>query len=123
MGIGDIGYGLKTWFKKDVDNVEQEISSDETKLVFLQVTNKDSTDAFIQIFKEAAVDVTVGTTTPDQSYLVPAGDGTLYGALVHEFKPGIDCENGLTIACTTTEDGAIATSTALIVNILYLGGG
>lgn len=112
--------GGKPHFDGDGDNSEQSISSTGGYLYSLQVINPNSADAFIQLFDESG-SVTVGTTTPKQSYLVPAGDGTLDGAkdsVIPTF--GLVFENSIKYACTTTATGNGDPSTGLVVNAIYV---
>ena len=65
-------------------------------------------DNFLHIYDAAAItDVTVGTTDPVLTLLVPAGDGTIYGAGAEDFGNfPIVLKNGLVWAVTKEKDGA-----------------
>ncbi|MEO5366366.1 MAG: hypothetical protein H7831_08435 [Magnetococcus sp. WYHC-3] len=83
------------------------------------VINPNTTDVYLQIFDLASGSVTVGTTTPKQSYLVPAGDGTNSGAAELNFAEPLVCKDAVTIACTTAATTNGAPGSNSIVNILY----
>lgn len=55
------------------------------------------------------------TTDWKQSYIIPPGDGTNYGAFSKEWPKGLQMTNGLVIAVTTTSTGSTAPGTGLLV--------
>ena len=74
----------------------------------------------MQLFDLPTAGVTVGTTTPKQSYLIPAGDGTNSGAFENDFgAEGMDFQIAITYACTTTATGSGDPTTGLTVNLVY----
>lgn len=86
----------------------------------LEIDNSESDDFWLQLFdKNDIADVTLGTTVPDQTYLIPAGDGTLYGQLEKEFSVPLVFGNGLVYAVTTTPDGATVPAASFVLNIGY----
>lgn len=77
--------------------------------------NRHSATVFLQIFdKSAANQVTVGTTTPLLVMAIPAGQA---GHV--EFENGIDMDNGIVIAATTTATGSGAPTDGMDTTILY----
>lgn len=87
----------------------------------LQAYNPNTSDVWVQVFKVAAASVTLGTTTPVLSFLVPKGDGTNRGAYVDDFVAGISLGGvAVSVAATTTRAGSTAPSTAIEVNMQYL---
>lgn len=86
----------------------------------IAVSNKDTGDRWFHIYDAAATSaVTVGTTTPIQSFQIPLGDGTDYGEFAMAFASPIKCSSGVVIAATTTPTGNTAPSTGLVVNMGY----
>ena len=65
--------------------------------------------------------MTVGTTTPNQSYLVPAGaSSTVVGAMDKDFPgEGLNFNTGAVYACTTTPTGSTDPTTGLVLNVIY----
>lgn len=111
---------LKPLYDSDGDNTAQLVKGSSTVLHFLEVSNMTTVDAYIQLFNAAtAAEVTVGTTVPALSLLVPAGNGTLAGAMDKYIDKGIAFDRGLVYACTTTPTGNGDPSTGLNVNMLY----
>jgi len=114
------GAGYDTHFDGDADNSAQAGNVNPIRLYGLEVSNPNSADAYLQLFDLATGDVTVGTTTPKQSYLVPAGDGTLDGGIDMFFTDGMQFEVALTYACTTTATGNTDPTTGLVLNFWFL---
>lgn len=85
----------------------------------LEVSNPNTADAFLQLFDALTANVTVGTTTPTQTFLIPAGDGTVRGAVNITFPVPLNFKSGIMQACTTTPTGSGNPSAALTVNIQY----
>ena len=108
-----------TLFDGDGDNTAQVIKNNPGRLHYIEVSNINAADAFLQLFDALAVNVTVGTTTPKQSFLVPKGNGTDRGAMNWVFDPPIEFSIGITYACTTTATGNGDPTTGLVVNVGY----
>lgn len=111
--------GASTLFDSDGDNTAQAAKTSAGSLYGLEVSNPNSTDAFIQIFDLATGSVTVGTTTPKLSFFVPAGNGTDDGAMDKSFVVPIDFGTAITYACTTTATGGTDPTTGLVVNVIF----
>lgn len=93
-----------------ITSTKQELRQGATNLCGYFIHNPNGAESWIQIFAKAATDVTVGTTTPDLTLKMPAnGEITWIFPMGKEFG----LTNGLTIAATTTETGAVNPSTAL----------
>ena len=101
-------------FDSDGDNTAQAAKTTPGRVHSLQVYNGSDANAFIQFFDTAVADVTVGTTTPIQSYFVPVG-----GAYTSEYPFAWKFKTAITYACTTTATGNTDPSTGLTVNLLY----
>ena len=111
--------GASMHFDADGDNTAQAIKTASGKLWALEVSNPNSADAYLQLFDVATGSVTVGTTVPALSLLVPAGDGTKDGAMDKNFPMSIEFGTAITYACTTTPAGSGDPSTGLIVNAVF----
>ena len=110
-----------TLFDSDGDNTAQACRTSGGILKKIHIINPNSTDAFLQLFDAAVADVNVGTTTPKQSYLIPAGNGVTYGAYEADFaSDGLKFATAITYACTTTATGSGDPTTGLIVNMVYI---
>ena len=91
------------------------------RLMGFQAYNVNTTDAFLQVFNVPAASVTLGTTTPIQSYLIPRGNATDRGGAAESFLPdGLILDgSAISIAATTTEAGSTTVTTGLEVNLQY----
>ena len=103
-------------FDSDGDNSAQAMTGGPAVLSGLQVLNVNTSDAWIQLYDLATTGVTVGSTTPTLSLLVPKGDGTSYGGLDLVFSTPVFFKTALTYACTTTPTGSGDPTTGLTVN-------
>lgn len=106
-------------FDADGDNTAQSVKTTSGRIHYLEVSNPNTSDAYIQFFDKATSGVTVGTTTPIQSFLVPAATGSNAGATEKTFAFPWKFNTAITYACTTTAAGNTDPSTGLVVNILY----
>lgn len=89
------------------------------RLYFVEASNIDAGDRFLQLFDALAADVTVGTTTPVLSLFIPAGDATFRGAMDKFFDPPIQFAAAISFAVTTTATGSTGPTTAVVVNAGY----
>ena len=89
-----------------------------TRIQFLQASNIDAVDYFLQLFDESAT-VVPGTSVPVLSFIIPKGDGTNHGLLFVD-AVNIVFTNKVQYAITTTADGAVGPSTPLVLNALYV---
>jgi len=123
MSIGNLITAVETaltpFFDSDGDNTAQVVKAAAGKLYGLEISNPNAADAWIQLFDVAAGSVVVGTTTPIQSYLVPAGNGVQDGGMDKNFTIPINFATAITYACTTTPTGAGDPTTGLVVNAWY----
>jgi len=111
--------GASMHFSADGDNVATAVKATEGRVYGIELTNVNAADAFIQLFDAVTTDVTVGTTTPSQSYLVPSGDGTLVGGMDKMFVVPLEFATAITYACTSEIAGATDPTVGLTVNIIY----
>lgn len=102
---------MVAYLDSDGDNTAQAARVVGGTIDYLHVINPNAADAYLQLFDAATGSVTVGTTTPRQSYLVPAN-----GAF--EVKLGLHFNTAITYACTTTATGNGDPVVGLVVNML-----
>lgn len=107
-------------FDADGGNTAQVIKAAAGKLYALEISNPNAADAWIQLFDVAAGSVVVGTTTPNLSFLVPAGNGVDDGGMDKCFVIPANFTTAITYACTTTATGNGDPTTGLVVNALYV---
>lgn len=104
----------------DVDNTAQVIKAAPGFLHYVHVANPNTDAAWLHLYDAAAADVTVGTTTPKQSYMVPGGSATNPGGFDlplgnHQMYFG----TAITYAATTTVGGGADPTTGLVLNAHY----
>ena len=87
------------------------VVSGPTNIKWVLISNSSAATAFVQLFN-AIAGVTLGTTTPDLEFIVPATTG-----VVNVVFPVNGClfSTGLIAASTTTEAGATASATGVEV--------
>jgi len=112
--------GYRTYFDGDADNTAKAVKTSAGRIHMIEVSQINNTDSFLQIFDLAAADVTVGTTTPEQSYAIPLGDGTNIGGFDMNFgEAGMDFQAAITVAVTTTATGSGDPTTGAVLNIAF----
>lgn len=91
------------FYDQDADETVALLIGRDAVLHRMHANNVDATDYFIHLFNAAlAADVTLGTTVPVYIIFVPAGNGTLRGAVTEEFKGlGLDFQFGIVYAVKT----------------------
>lgn len=115
--------GLTPFFDSTVDETAVDVYAHRCLVFYLHVINNTTTDTFIQMFNAVAADVTVGTTSPQYSFVMPGGTGASNrGAFAEQFAIPLQFTTALSIAVTTgiTTNGAPATDGS--INIGYLAG-
>jgi len=75
----------------------------------------NASKTYVHFYNKLVGNVTVGTTTPDVTLVVPASGGVDYP--IGQFGIGFDV--GITIAATTTVGGNTNPGTAILVNVFY----
>jgi hypothetical protein len=112
---------IRSVFDSDGDNTAQAIKTSAGKLFDLEVSNPNTIDSFLQLFDLATGSITVGSTTPRLSFLVPAAaSSTIRGAFDRHFgEDGLDFQAAISYSCTTTPTGSTDPSTGLTVNAIY----
>ena len=106
--------GFDTIVDGDGDNSAQVGKAAAGNFYGFAVSNINAADAFIQLFDLATGSVTVGVTTPKQSYLIPAG-----GARDIRFDTPMAFLTAITYACTTTATGSGDPTIGLVVNLMF----
>lgn len=92
-----------------------QVVSGVRRLHTFHIYNPNASVAFVQFFNTLAAGVTIGTTTPVQSYAIPAG-----GVLEDQFVVPHNWSTAITVAATTTATGSTAPGTGLVVNLGHI---
>lgn len=80
------------------------------------IGNTNTSQCYLQLFMKTTGNVTLGSTAPDFSFMIPASSNGV-GAANMLSNMGIPFANGITIAATTTRAGAAACANGLDVNL------
>lgn len=109
----------KKFWDSDGDNTAQAMKTSGGRIHYLHILNSNTAQAFLQLFDAPAASVTVGTTTPVLTFLIPAGTASTDSAFEQVFSVPIDFSTAITYACTTTRTGNGDPTAGLGVNALY----
>ena len=108
---------VKPYFNGALTNVVVNVLTSEAYVHLIEVSNIAATDGFLQLFDGVPAAVTLGTTAPQYSFLVPKGDATNRGGMDKILAVPLHFPNGLSAAFTTTATGNSAVATAGVVNM------
>lgn len=117
------GYWIQTHFNNSADENITTVLASQTQVLYIEASNINSHDVYIQFFDEA--NPVVGTTTPKQSFLVPQGNTEAHGAFDKDFVHGGVVVSGIRFgtackyAVTKTSTGSTGPDSAITMNIGY----
>ena len=124
--IGDVGIqgrasgGLSTYYDSDLDETAVAIKSGAGTVYAIQAFNTTAAPLFLQLFDVAQGSVTVGTTTPDQQYVIPGNADSDGAGFTFNVPQGKAFGTAITAACSTDSEGNSAPGAgACIINIDY----
>lgn len=109
----------KHFYQGAVDEVAVQVSGEKANLYGFEVENNGASDVYLQVFDKLAVDVTVGTTTPDYTFRIPASSN--FGKDSQQF-PLHYHGTGVTIAVTATRTGSGAPASDATVQMWFSKG-
>ena len=106
-------------FDSSVTATAELLKTGHTALLSVEVENPNTSPVYLQLFDVAATtSVTLGSTTPTVSRMVPAGaGGGVNSARLIEIPTGFT--NGCVYAITTTATGAVAPTSVCLLNFTY----
>lgn len=105
-----------TYFRDaDVDNTAQVLKAAAGLLKGYFIHNPNTTTVYVHFYNVASGSVTVGTTTPNMTFGIPAEQSANLA-----WEPGIEFSTAITYAATTEADaGATDPTTGLIMTAFY----
>lgn len=109
--------GMTRFRNTALSNTAVAVKSSAGNLYYYHVYNTNSSDCFLQFYNVAQGSVTVGTTTPDLTFVIPGGGGVLDGSF--DSSP-FSFSTAITIAATTTITGGTAPGTGFLVALGYV---
>lgn len=114
--------GTSTYYDNDLDETKAEVTDNPTVRIYsIHAMNTTAAPLYLQMFDLDADNVTVGTTTPTNQYIVPGNADSDGAGFVAHFNPPKAYSTGFTVACTTDSEGSSAPgANACHVNIEYV---
>lgn len=107
----------------DVDETEEQVSNSAVTLHWMNVVNTTAAKIYLKLYNAAAASVTVGTTTPVMTFVIPTqGDTNGSGFNIEFGAAGISFDTGLCVAATTAladNDTGAPAANACVVNLGY----
>lgn len=111
---------VKPYLDTSADETIVLVYAGPTEVHSFEAHNPNSEDMWLHIWDAPDDgDVSLGVTAPKQSFLIPAGDGTLYGANARDFVAPIGLATGFCYAVSADPDGGAGPGTDLVVNFTY----
>lgn len=94
------------------------LRSGSVTLHAVEAENINTTIVYVQLFNAAAAtDVTLGSTAPDQTYMIPQGGGAAAPtSRLIDFSTPLGFDKGLVYAVTTARSGAVPPTSAVPLN-------
>ena len=102
------------YFDGTLDATVTNVKASGGYLHSVEVRNADAAVRFLQLFDACKCCVTLGATTPAQSFSVPSS-----GSMDKLFANPIKFDNAISYALTTTDTGSTGPCTAGTLNIGY----
>lgn len=126
--IGNVGLvprttgGLDIFRSIDIDETEEEIKATAGQLFSITAFNTTATPLYLKFYNATAASVTVGTTTPVLTYMVPANADSDGAGFIWNNEIGFAFSTAMTVACTTgiaDNDTGAPSANACIINVGY----
>lgn len=105
-------------FDSSVTATAETLQPSGSYLDYFEVQNPNSVQVFLQLFDALVANVTLGTTAPTLSIVVPAGTGVDDGMHAETLYHPPHFRTGIVYAVTTTATGLTAPTTACKVNFV-----
>lgn len=127
--IGDVGIsgartsGGTTIFRSlDIDETEEEIKATAGQVYWIHAMNVSTGVRYLKFYNATAASVTVGTTTPVLTFVIPTQATTSGAGFVLSVPNGIAFSTAITVACTTgvaDADTGAPGANDVIINVGY----
>ena len=112
--------GLSIFRSLDMDETEEDVKTSAGCLYKLRITNRVTSARYVKLYNATAANVTVGTTTPIDTIVVPAGGSADLATVITENFGGLGLtfDTALSIAATTgfadNDTGAPGTNDVIV---------
>lgn len=127
--IGNVGLigrttgGLTIFRSLDIDESEEEVKATAGQVFTITAFNTTVAPLYLKFYNATAASVTVGSTTPVLTFLVPGNADSDGAGFVHSTEIGYAFGTAITVACTTAiadADTGAPGANACLVNIGYM---
>lgn len=117
--------GPSTIFRSiDIDESEEEVKATAGTLYWLHAMNQTASKRYLKFYNATAANVTVGSTTPVMTFVIPTMGDTNGAGFVMEFGAGgVSFSTAITVACTTglaDNDSGAPGANDVIINLGYV---
>lgn len=115
--------GLSIFRSLDIDETEEEVKASAGVLYSIAAFNRTATPLYLKFYNATAANVTVGTTTPVLTFVVPANADSDGAGFVLEKTYGWTFDTAISVACTTgvaDADTGAPGANDCVINLGYL---
>jgi hypothetical protein len=106
-----------TTYDASVTGVVELLAVGYCNLESVEIENPNTTVVYLQLFDSATTAaVTLGTTVPNTTRLIPAGDGVASGVRIIEFNAPLRFGSGIVYAITTTRSDNTSPASVCQIN-------
>ncbi len=126
--IGNVGIGVRTsggtsiFRSLDLDETEEEVKGTAGQVYWIHAINLAASKRYLKFYNATAANVTVGTTTPVLTFVIPTQGDTNGTGFVLQVPMGIAFDTAITVAATTAladNDTGAPSANDVVVNIGY----
>lgn len=121
--IGRTSGGLSIFRSIDIDETEEEVKATAGQLFTITAFNRTAAPLYLKFYNATAANVTVGTTTPVMTFVVPANADSDGAGFIHATDIGYAFGTAITVACTTAvadNDTGAPGANDCVINLGYM---
>lgn len=126
--IGNVGIGVRTsggttiFRSLDLDETEEEVKGTAGQVYWIHAINLSTGKRYLKFYNDTAANVTVGTTTPVLTFVIPTQGDTNGTGFVLTIPMGIPFSSAITVAATTglaDNDTGAPGANDVVINVGY----
>lgn len=121
--IGRTSGGLSIFRSLDIDETEEEIKATAGQLFSISAFNRTAAPLYLKFYNATAANVTVGSTTPVMTFVVPGNADSDGAGFIHSTDIGYAFGTAISVACTTgvaDADTGAPGANDCVINIGYM---
>ena len=121
QSVASASGGCSSYFNASVTNSVQQVKGSSGSFYGMSIQNPNNTPVYLQLFASLSAGVTLGSTAPTLSFMIPAMVGVTPGVydLVLSNEAKIAFASGISVAATSTVSGSSAPSSPVVANLWY----